>query len=120
MSTKSSSKHWHPIGKDAFTTSNYMQATTQSQAPKRMVQTRTKTHENQNHSLVWVLVHKTCSRTEPCWSYSLLSTMGSTTDPSAAIGGTSTGSHHILDVLLFLGKPPVPWFHSIFRPCLNA
>ncbi len=31
--------------------------------------------------------------------------------PSAAIGSASAGSHLILDVL-FLGKPPVPEFHS--------
>src|SRR5258707_13172533 len=35
--------------------------------------------------------------------------------PGAATNDVSAGSDLILDVL-FLGKPPEPWFHSISRP----
>src|SRR5258708_89264 len=59
------------------------------------------------------------SRSIQCWSCSPPSTTSGVMVPSAAIGGTSAGSHYVLDALLFswqaIGAVVSFYFHILFE-----
>ncbi len=58
-----------------------------------------------------------------CWSCSLPSMMSSVIVPSTTIGGTSAGSHYVLDALLFSWQATSAmvsfYFHILFE-CLRV